>query len=71
MNTQKNLNFVQNPLCPSFTQLLIKFSQMNFLRLDKNCQFNNIYFEFFLCLAPLFRKVLVFFKYQHLYVFLI
>ena len=32
MNTQKNLNFLQKPLCPSFTQLLIKFSQMNFLR---------------------------------------
>ena len=32
MNTQTNFNFLQKPLCPSFTQLLIKFSQMNFLR---------------------------------------
>ena len=32
MNTQKNFNFFQKPLCPSFIQPLIKFSQMNFLR---------------------------------------
>ena len=35
MNTQKNVNFLQKPLCPSFTQLLIKFPQMNFLRVNK------------------------------------
>ena len=34
MNTQKIANFHQKPLCPSFTQLLIKFSQINFLRVD-------------------------------------
>ena len=32
MNTQKTVIFLQKPLYPSFTQLLIKFSQMNFLR---------------------------------------
>ena len=35
MNTLKNLNFLQKSVCPSFTQLLIKFSQMNFLRVEK------------------------------------
>ena len=30
--TQKNFNFLQKSLCPSFTQLLIKLLQMNFLR---------------------------------------
>ena len=34
VNTQKNINFLRKPLCPSFTQLLIKFSKMNFLRVD-------------------------------------
>ena len=36
------------PLCPSFTQLLIQFSQMNFLRVDKNIE-HRIYLKF--CIA--------------------
>ena len=35
MNLEKNLNFLQKPLCPSFTQLLIKFPPWNFLRAVK------------------------------------
>ena len=34
MNTQQNLDFLQKPLCPSFTQHLLKFSQMDFFRVE-------------------------------------
>ena len=34
MNTQKTVIFLQKPLYSSFIQHLIKFSQMNLLRVD-------------------------------------
>ena len=46
MNTQTNFNFLQKPLCPSVTQLSIKFSQMNFLRVYI-CNFTQYYSSMF------------------------
>ena len=46
MNKQKKLNFHQKLLCPIFTQLLIKFSHMNFLRAEIITQ-EVTYFQIF------------------------
>ena len=53
MNTGKNLNVLQKLLCSRFTQFLIKFSQINFLRVGFNNCLGKLYIVLNGCLGTL------------------